>query len=328
MQSPDETTQNTESIERISRPFNRREAVNEKRHNLLQQKQTDTLPQVQAETLNNRIAWRQLIQLREENKRLRWLLAEAGRDAGNIAGQSNQHQAQETEQYRERIGVLEAEQERLQEAYHQLEYRYQSLYHSFQSQVEEEAQRMVEDAARTIDFAPTSRTGSFKDVMKTVELHVRQVEDKHTAEALYLMRQAQHKAAKLEQELAKEREQITLERQNLHTLQASVREQAELRKRIVEDRLQLQYTVTMTVMTTFFLLLLPITQLVFFSLLHLPLTLQIAFALFAPLLICVVLVAIFSYIRSSTRLITSGTPQKKAVQNKDQDKKEEKKKTA
>jgi len=164
--------------------------------------------------------------------------------------------------------------------------------------------------------------------MKTVELHVRQVEDKHTAEALYLMRQAQHKAAKLEQELAKEREQITLERQNLHTLQASVREQAELRKRIVEDRLRLQYSLTMTVMTTFFLLLLPIFQLATFSLIHLPLTLQIAFALFAPLLICVVLVAIFSYIRSSTRLITSGTPQKKAVQNKDQDKKEEKKKTA
>ena len=328
MQSTDEITQNTGSIERISRPFNRREAVNEKRHNLLQQKQTDTLPQVQAETLNNRIAWRQLIQLREENKRLRWLLAEAGRDEGSIAGQPNHDQVQETEQYRERIGVLEAEQERLQEAYHQLEYRYQSLYHSFQSQVEEEAQRMVEDAARTVDFAPIGKTGSFKDALKTVELHVRQVEDKHTAEALYLMRQAQRKAAKMEQELTKEREQIALERQNLHSLQASAREQAELRKRIVEDRLQLQYTLTLTLMTTFFLLLLPIAQLAILSFIHIPLTLQMGFALFAPLLIGIVLVAIFSYIRSSARLITAGVPQKKAVQNKDQDKKEEKKKTA
>ena len=94
--------------------------------------------------------------------------------------------------------------------------------------------------------------------MKTVELHVRQFQDKHTAEALYLMRQAQRKAAKLEHELTQERDQVAREFQNLHTLQASAREQAELRKRIVEDRLRLQYTLTMTVMTVFFLLLLPI----------------------------------------------------------------------
>jgi ABC-type multidrug transport system fused ATPase/permease subunit len=291
----------------------------------LQQKQTDILPQVQAGALNNRIAWRQLIQLREENKRLRWFLAEAGRDEESLTG--HQDQPQEIEQYREQIQELLVEREHLQEAYHELEYRYQNLYHSFQSQVEEEAQRMVEEAARTIDFAPVGKTGSFKDAMKTVELYVRQVQDKHTAESLYLMRQAQRKAAKLEQELAQEREQIDLERQNLHTLQASAREQAELRKRIIEERLRLQYTV----MTTFFLLLLPILQLVTFSFMHMSLTLQIALALFAPLLICMVLFAIFSYI--SARLITTGTPKKGAAQNKEQgkkgqDKKEEKKKTA
>src|SRR6266516_2498081 len=133
MLSSDETTQNTGSLERLPRPFNRRDAVNEKRQNILQQKQTDSLPGVQAEATSGRIAWRQLIQLREENKRLRWLLAEAGKDEETVSGA----QTQDSEHYRNQVEELLEEQNRLHEAYRQLEHRYQSLYHSFQSQVEE-----------------------------------------------------------------------------------------------------------------------------------------------------------------------------------------------
>lgn len=319
MLSSDETTQNTGSCERIPRPFNRRDVVNERRQNILQHKQTESLPGVQADAANGRIAWRQLIQLREENKRLRWLLAEAGKDESTVSD----HQTQEIEHYRHQIQELLAEQSRLQEAYHQLERRYQEQYHSFQQEVEEEANRMVSHAARTIELTPENRPdgpAAFKDVMKTVELHVRQAQDKHTAEALYLMRQAQRKASKLEEELTQERQQIAVERQNLHNLQTSAREQAELRKRIVEERLRAQYTLTLTIMTTFFLLLLPLFQLVAYSFIHIPFTPQLVLALFAPLLVCAVLVAIFSYIRSSTRLISSSTPQKKAVQKKSAEK--------
>src|SRR5437764_8455128 len=129
--------------------------------------------------------------------------------------------------------------------------------------------------------------------MKTNEIHVRQVENKHTAEALYLMSQAQRKAAKLENELTQERQQIAIERQNLHNLQNSAREQAELRKRVIEDHLRAQYTLTLTLMTTVLLLVLPILQIVAFSLFKIHLTPQLLIALFAPLVACLVLATIF-----------------------------------
>jgi cation transport ATPase len=149
-----------------------------------------------------------------------------------------------------------------------------------------------------------------KGVLKTVELRVRQVEDKHAAEALYLMRQAQRKASRLEQELAQEQEQIEAERQNLHNLQNSAREQAELRKRIVEDRLRAQYTLSLALMTTVLLLLLPIMQVILFALLHIHVTQEDFAILFAPLVICALLAAIFARLRSSTRMITSSVPRK------------------
>ncbi|GAC1384950.1 MAG: hypothetical protein NVSMB33_13710 [Ktedonobacteraceae bacterium] len=319
MLSSDDTTRNTGSIERIPRPFNHRDAVNERRHNILQQKQTDSMPGVHVEALNGRIAWRQLIQLREENKRLRWLLAEAGKSEETVPG----NHSQEIEHYRYQVHELLEEQNRLQEAYRQLEHRFQEQYHTFRREAEEEAHRMVADAAHTIELTPENRPdrpAAFHDIMKTVEFHVRQAQDKHTAEALYLMRQAQRKAAKLEYELTQERQQIATERQNLHNLQTSAREQAELRKRIVGERLRAQYTLTLTIMTTFFLLLLPIFQLIAYSFIHLRFTPQIVLALFAPLLVCMVLVAIFSYIRSSTRIISHGMPQKKVVQTKNSEK--------
>src|SRR5713226_7014210 len=80
MLPPDDTTQTTGSSERTPRPHNRRDSLSERRQNILHQKQTDTLPVVNNEAPNGRIAWRQLIQLREENKRLRWELAELAKD--------------------------------------------------------------------------------------------------------------------------------------------------------------------------------------------------------------------------------------------------------
>ncbi len=308
MLSSDDSAQTTGSFERIARPYNHRELLNERRRNILQQKQTDHLPSIANDPPSGRIAWRQLIQLREENKRLRWELAEIARDIEVMRSQDQQ----EINYYQTQLQAALASQERAQEEYYQIENRYQELIHTFKSAVEEEANKIVDEAARTIELTPGNRPAEVNDVVKTVELRVRQVEDKHAAEALYLMRQAQRKASKLEQELAIEREQIAAERQNLHNLQNSAREQAELRKRVVEDRLRAQYTLSLALMTTVLLLLLPIMQVTLFSFLHVQVTQEDLAILFAPIIICAVLAAIFARLRSSTRMITTSVPHKKA----------------
>jgi len=56
MLPPDDTTQTAGSSERTPRPHNRRDSLSERRQNILHQKQTDTLPVVNNEAHNGRIA--------------------------------------------------------------------------------------------------------------------------------------------------------------------------------------------------------------------------------------------------------------------------------
>jgi len=311
MSSSDDAIQSTGPVERVARSYNRRNSVSERRQQMLQQKQTDHLPSLGIDPPNAKIAWRQLMQLREENKRLRWELAEYGRDLGTVHTNSQQ----EIEQLQLQLQEVTEERDHSKDAFAQLERRYQELYHTFQSEVEEEAGRMVEEAARTVVLTPGQRPSVQTDLLKTVELHVRQAEDKHTAEALYLMRQAQRKAAQLEQELATERQQIALEHQNLHNLQRSASEQAQLRKRIVTERLQARYALTLTFMTMVLLIILPIFQIIAFSLLHFKLTQLIFVALLSPLVLCVILAGIFSFANSRISLITRSVPHKDPATN-------------
>jgi len=312
MLSSDDTTHSAGSFEREARPFKRRDSASERRQSILQQKHTDILPQINNEPPPGKSAWRQLIQQREENKRLRWELAELEKE---IEALHSKHQ-QEIERYENHLQEMTEEQERLKESHYQLERRYQELYHDFQSAVDEEAQEMVAHAARTIELTPGDVPVVLNDVMKTVELHLRQVEDKNTAESLYLMRQAQRKAKQLEQELTAERQQIVVERQNLHNLQISAREQAALRKRTIERRLRAQYTLTLTVITTMLLILLPLFQIILLSLLHITLPQPAYVLLFAPIIFCMALAAISAHLRSSTRLVTASTSKKKTEEKK------------
>src|SRR5438067_5384356 len=179
----DDTTHSAAFSERAPRPHNHRNSLSERRQHILHQKHTDTLPTVSNEAANGRIAWRQLIQLREENKRLRWELAELDKEIEAI---HSSHQ-QEIEQYENHLQNMMEERDRLKESHYQLERRYQELYHDFHNTVEEEAQKMVQEAARTIVLSHESRPTMMNEAMRTVELHFRQVEDERTAEALCLM---------------------------------------------------------------------------------------------------------------------------------------------
>ena len=75
--------------------------------------------------------------------------------------------------------------------------------------------------------------------MKTIEFQVRQEEDKHLVEALYLKREVQRMATLLDQE----RQEIEEERHNLLVMQSTAREQTELRQKTLQARLRSRWKV-------------------------------------------------------------------------------------
>jgi hypothetical protein len=273
--------------DRSARAASRREIINEKR-----QRHTDMLPKINGEISNGKTTSRQRAQLREENKRFRWEIdeqqhliyqyrqtqAQLEREIDNI----HQNKQNEIEQYEIHLREAIEECNQLQETNQELKRRYEELDHSFHETVTEEANKMVEEAANTIVLTPHYTPPILRDVAKTVELHMKQTEDQHVAELLALMRQAQYKAELLEQELANEREKIADERQNLLAQQAKISEQAQYRYATIQQHLQARWTLIMTLLAAFLLVLVPIFQLVFISM-----KVQLYIAIFAPVVLCI-----------------------------------------
>ncbi len=326
MLSPDDTThthQVTESLERLPRPSDQRSPTSERRQLLLQQKNTDALPSVSVETPHAKIAWRQVIQLREENRHLRFELEEKRTEMQQLLAEYNALQAhfdqeatgihsgyqQEREQYQSHLQALMDERNRLQGAYTDLECRYMNLYHTFQDAVEEEAHKMVTEAAQTIELSPASAPMLFQDVMKTIELHVRQEEDKHLVEALYLKREVQRMAALLE----RERQQIEEERRNLLVRQNTAREQIELRQKTLQAGLRSRWKVRSIIVTIGMIVLLVTLQFLFLNLAHIKVAAEISFLLLLPIIICSLLGFVLSGPFSRARDIYFGASHKKKV---------------
>jgi len=289
MFSPDDNdyTISTGPIDRSARAASRREIINEKRL-----RNTDMLPKINGQLTNGKTSARQIAQLREENKRLRWELDEQH----HLIYQYRQTQAQlereidnlhrikqnEIEQYEMNLREAIEERNQLYEANQELKRSYRELDYSFHETVTEEANKIVAEAANTIVLTPEHTPPLLRDVAKTVELHVKQTEDQHVAELLSLMRQAQYKADLLEQELANERQKIAAERQYLLVQQSRISEQAQYRYKTIQQHLQARWTLGMTLMAAVLLVLVPIFQLVFVSM-KVPLYITI----FAPVIICI-----------------------------------------
>jgi hypothetical protein len=289
MFSPDDTDFNTSTgpIDRSARVAYRREIINEKR-----QRHTDMLPKIDGEMSNAKTTSRQIAQLREENKRFRWKIDEQQ----HLIYQYRQTQTQlereidnlhrskqnEIEQYEIHLREAIEEHNQLEVTNQELKRRYQELDRSFHENVSEEAQKMVSEAANTIVLTPEHTPPLLRDVAKTVELHMKQTEDQHVAELLFLIRQAQYKADLLEQELTNEREKIASERQNLLDQQVNISEQAQYRYTMMQKHIQAHWTLVLTLMAAFLLILVPIFQLVFISM-KFPLFIAIIF----PIIICI-----------------------------------------
>lgn len=323
MLSADETTQTTGAIERLPRPMNHRDLLAERRQSILQQKQadkqTDNLPGLNGDGSNGKMSGRQIAQLREENKRLNANLQQLLTEYNRLQTQLDKdtaaiHRAhqQEIEQYQSHLREMMEEHKQIQESYRQLEQRYQQLYHSFQDAVEEEAHKMVAEAAHTIQLSPEHAPALLQDVVKTVELQVKQEEDEHLARTLYLLREAQRKNKQIEEEYAREREKIVTELQNLLVLQNSARQQAQLRASIMEKRLRVLWMLKFASTTVGLLVLLVLLQSVSLAIFKWePFT-----ALFAPIAVCVVLAIIVARLNSSMSRVLTSAPRKVAVNKK------------
>lgn len=298
---PDERTDiSTGAIERPFRRITRQEILNEKRL-----RNTDMLPDVLGEPSAGKIRGRHAAQLREENRRLRKELEELQRRVQQHRAAELQlekttadihkgHQ-QEIEQYQAHLRELMDELNQKQQAYQALEQRFQNLYHSFHEAVEEEASKMVAEASQTLVLSPEHAPAILHDVVKTLEFKVKQTEDQRIAEIMALMRQVQHKARLLEEELADERRKLDAERENLRKLQNSIRENAQMRYKAISSLLRARFVVAVTLLTTALLLALPPLQLVFLSF-NWPEKL----ALFSPIPLCMVLAFIVA--RFSSRI--------------------------
>jgi len=281
------------------------------------------LPQVSVEPSHSKVAWRQVIHLREENRHLRFELEEQRAEMQRLVAEYNSLQArfdqemavvhsgyqQESEQYQSHLQELMDERDRLQTAQAQLERRYQDLYHSFQDAVEEEAHKMFTEAAQTLELSPDSAPLFFQDAMKTLELQVRQQEDKHLVEALYLKREVQRMA----DILARERAQIEEERQRLLVMQSTARQQAELRLKTLQSRLGSRWkakTVTTTIGMIFLLVML---QFLFLNVAHVKLAASISFLLLLPIIVCSVLAFLLAGPINRIREFYHGAPHKKSM---------------
>lgn len=217
---------------------------------------------------------------------------------------------QEIQQYQTHLADLMEERNQLMEEHHALESRYQDLYYNFLASVEEEAHKMVQEAARTVTLSPNSKATHplLRDAVQTLELHAQQIEGEHSARTLYVMREAQRKAALLEKELQEERQQIAEERQNLITMQNSVREQAQLRYQTIQSRLQVHWLLRLIRTVGIVLVVLLLGQLLLLSLLHVPRSASLFIAIFAPLFLCPIAVYAYVHVRKSILYIYHGAP--------------------
>ena len=323
MLSPDEVTQTTDAIEQLSRNANHRSTPSERRQNILQQRQTDTLPSLAFETPNAKLAWRQVTQLREENRHLRFDLEVQRAEVQRLTSECDtlkseferevavihNGQQQEIVQYQNHLQEMMDERNRLQEAQAGLEQRYQELSTALQNAVEEEVHKRVANLTREISLAPAQVPEVLQDAVKELERQAKEEGDKYLAEAVYLKREARRMINTLEQE----RRQLAKDRQEVYSWQHNMKEQAELRQRTLHDRLHARWRVASLLTSLGLVALLIVLQLVCLSLLHVSVAVPVAFALIAPIVVCIICAFIFTKPLTMLHHMFKSAPHKKKV---------------
>ena len=291
-----------ESYERYARHLSRQVILSEKRN-----RTTDVLPIIPGDTPASKASARQITHLRDENRRLHFEVEELQSRVGQymeaeaqfeqeIDTIHNAHQM-EIEQYQSHLREMMDELNQKQQASQEMEQRYQELYHSFQDAVEEEAGKLVTEAAQTMVLSPEHTPPILHDVVKTLEFQVKQTEDQHVAELMALMRQAQRKNDMLEQELARERENLVNERQKVYEEQKRMHDQSVLRHKMIDAHLRTRFATLVTSLTSALLLVYAITALGLYKVMKL----NIYWSVFLPLLVCALLAFFITRMTSHAR---------------------------
>lgn len=325
MLASNEITQTTGALEGLPGVLERQRASTGKRRRITEEKNTDLLPSLTSESPNAKVAGRQVAQLRKENRHLRAALETQRTEMQKVLSEYTQlRSAFDHEKARvqpddqpapahtqAQLQELMNERDQLSERLQALEERYQGLEISFQDTVQEEAHKLMQEAAETAIRSPDLASPLMQDVVKTVESHVRQEEEKHLREALYLKREVQRMADFLEQE----RQQLQQEQQQLLSFQLSIREQATVRQKLIEQRLHIHRKI-MSAVTSFALLALFIVlEFVCLALFRTPAAGSVTLSILIPIAVCVLLRMIvltppFKFLK----LMYKSAPRKRRVQ--------------
>ncbi len=291
-----------ESYERYARHLSRQVILSEKRN-----RTTDVLPIIPGDTPASKASARQITHLRDENRRLHFEVEELQSRVAQYMEAEAQYEQEidtihhahqmEIEQYQSHLREMMDELNQKQQALQEMEQRYQELYHSFQDAVEEEAGKLVTEAAQTMVLSPEHTPPILHDVVKTLEFQVKQTEDQHVAELMALMRQAQRKNDMLEQELARERENLVNERQKVYEEQKRMHDQSVLRHKMIDAHLRTRFATLVTSLTSALLLVYAITALGLYKVMKL----NIYWSVFLPLLVCALLAFFITRMTSHAR---------------------------
>jgi hypothetical protein len=111
------------------------------------------------------------------------------------------------------------------------------------------------------------------------------------------MRQALYKSELLEQEVARERDELAVERENLRLLRESVSQQARQRYQVERSGLRARWTAGLTLISILLFSLMVALELLFYNF-HLALSIT----LFVPLAICMVLSYVFAHLHTAGRI--------------------------
>jgi chromosome segregation ATPase len=319
MFASNEITQTTGALERLPRVLERQSAHTGKRQRITEEKHTDTLAPLTLAPPNAKAAGRQMTQLRKDNKHLRMALEDQRAEVQKLLSQITQlrseftvaHQGYQEDlaHYQTQLQELTDERNQLSETQQASEDRYQALEKAFQDTVQEEAHKLMQEATEAAIRSPEHVSPLLQEVVKTVELHVRQKEEKLLTEALCLKREVQRMAEFLEQE----RLQLQKEQQQLISFQLSVREQANARRKLLEERLYARQRVFSIVMSFALLALFIILEFACLALFHTPAVGSVALSILIPIVVCILLRIVLATPLSLIKTIYMGAPHKRRV---------------
>ena len=300
MFSSEEVTQKTEPLEKLPRTFDHRSALNERRQNILQQKQadkhTDILPSLGTEASTTKFAWRQMVQLREENRRLQAGIEDLRLELQKLSSEKAQMQCrfdediavihdgqqQEIAHYQTHLLELMDERNHLSGEYTALKTAHQDLLLRFEQTVDETLQMRIGEIAQTLTDTNAETPEPLLKFTRMVEAKARADGDRYLGETMHLKREVERMA----ETLNTERQLLDEERRQVAALQLSISEQSTLRQKVLSQRLQTRWKAIAIFTSCGSLALLVVLQFLFLALLHVQLVASVTMALLLPFILC------------------------------------------